>query len=90
MSEEFPFSAEEIKAIAQLKRTFAKCKKLGLQFSGMDTSLLVANSRAIEMAVKKRSDKLTDYNEVAYAHHKRYSGTDCVVDGDPYLDSGGW
>ena len=90
MSKQYPFSEEEIKAIAQLKRAFTKCDKLGLKFSGMDTSLLVANSRAIHEAIKNRNDHNGDYNEVAFAHAERYSGTDCVIDGGAYIDSGGW
>ena len=90
MSKQYPFTDEEIKAIAQLKRAFTKCDKLGLKFSGMDTSLLVANERAIDEAKRNRSDHNADYNEVAYAHDQGYSGTDCILDGGAYVDSGGW
>lgn len=90
MSRQFPFTDEEIKAIAQLKRAFAKCDKLGLKFSGMDSSLLVANKEAVAMADKKRNDRYGDYNHVAFAHQERYSGTDTVITGGCYIDSGGW
>lgn len=90
MNGEFEFTEEELKAIASLKRAFSKCKKLKLSFSGMSQTLLVANEKAVTKANKNRVDKYGDYNPVALAHQECYGGTDCVVDGDPYVDSGGW
>lgn len=90
MSKQYPFTDEEIKAIAQLKRAFTKCKKLGLKFSGMDNDLYVCNKRAYELAKKNRSDRNADYNEVAFAINNNYSGADTLICGDPYIDSGAW
>lgn len=86
----YEFTKEEINAIASLKRAFAKCKKLGLSFSGMDGSLYVCNKRTFELAKKNRSDHKADYSEVAFAINRCYSGADILICGSPYVDSGGW
>ena len=62
MSQQQPFSKEEINALAALKRAFKRCDTLGLKFSGMDNTLLCANSRAVETAKRGRSNHNADYN----------------------------
>lgn len=93
-SKQYPFTNEEIKAIASLKRAFTKCDKLGLKFSGMADAILVCNKRTFDLARKNIAKLDSSFhgedNEVAFALRKGYSGADNLISNGPYVDSGGW
>lgn len=76
-------------AIKKLEDAFKECKKLGIQFAGMDGSIIYATKSALDTHAEEEAHR--GYCPVANVNQQGYKdGTGIVNTHDTYQDSGGW
>jgi hypothetical protein len=87
-------TAEEKRAIANMRRAIASAHKLGIRLAGMDGGLLYATASALEIGEvdQARVEKVlgTCYSSVAHAVQACLDDNAGLLDDECYEDSGGW